>query len=156
ATGPRGRRRRRSRGRRGGGGGRMGYAWQRLLREWVGHGSQYKCRGRAVPDAGRGWIRFRSLRSRGWGLANDRERSRTWGTNLSHRAALAFGRRVADVCIAHLFARPPEVTMSAPVPLEVRTLPLADLTPAPYNPRRVLRPTDPRYRKLAASLREFG
>src|SRR5215468_10698772 len=46
--------------------------------------------------------------------------------------------------------------MSAATPLEVRTLPLADLTPAPYNPRRVLKPTDRRYRKLAASLREFG
>jgi ParB-like chromosome segregation protein Spo0J len=46
--------------------------------------------------------------------------------------------------------------MSASVPLEVRTLPLADLKPAPYNPRRVLKPTDRRYRKLAASLREFG
>ena len=46
--------------------------------------------------------------------------------------------------------------MSATVPLEVRTLPLADLTPAPYNPRRVLKPTDRRYRKLAASVRAFG
>jgi ParB-like chromosome segregation protein Spo0J len=40
--------------------------------------------------------------------------------------------------------------------LELRTLPLADLTPAPYNPRHALKPTDPRYQKLAASLREFG
>src|ERR1700733_7599404 len=38
----------------------------------------------------------------------------------------------------------------------VRTLPLADLKPAPYTPRQVLKPTDRRYRKLAASLREFG
>ncbi|HEY1375933.1 MAG TPA: ParB N-terminal domain-containing protein [Gemmataceae bacterium] len=44
--------------------------------------------------------------------------------------------------------------MSAP--LDVRLLPVADLTPAPYNPRLTLRPTDRRYRKLAASLREFG
>src|SRR5438132_10412701 len=48
------------------------------------------------------------------------------------------------------------LTMSVPVPLEVRTLPLADLKPAPYNPRQALKPADPRYRKLAASLREFG
>jgi ParB-like chromosome segregation protein Spo0J len=46
--------------------------------------------------------------------------------------------------------------MSVPVPLEVRTLPLVDLHPAPYNPRQALKPTDRRYRKLAASLREFG
>jgi ParB-like chromosome segregation protein Spo0J len=46
--------------------------------------------------------------------------------------------------------------MSAPLPLEIRILPLADLKPAPYNPRRVLKPTDRRYRKLSASLREFG
>jgi ParB-like chromosome segregation protein Spo0J len=39
---------------------------------------------------------------------------------------------------------------------EVRVLPLTDLKPAPYNPRHLLKPTDPRYRKLAASLREFG
>jgi ParB-like chromosome segregation protein Spo0J len=41
-------------------------------------------------------------------------------------------------------------------PLDVRTFSVADLTPAPYNPRLSLRPTDRRYRKLAASLREFG
>ena len=46
--------------------------------------------------------------------------------------------------------------MSTPVSLELRTLPLADLKPAPYNPRLVLKPTDRRYKKLAASLREFG
>src|SRR5947199_5276684 len=46
--------------------------------------------------------------------------------------------------------------MSATAPLEVRTLPLADLKPAPYNPRLTLKPADRRYRKLAASLREFG
>jgi ParB-like nuclease domain len=48
----------------------------------------------------------------------------------------------------------PEAAMIQP--LEVRTLPLADLTPAPYNPRLKLKPDDRRYRKLAASLREFG
>src|SRR5690242_1852294 len=40
--------------------------------------------------------------------------------------------------------------------LEVRTLPLADLKPAPYNPRRQLRPGDKPFEKLARSLREFG
>jgi ParB-like chromosome segregation protein Spo0J len=40
--------------------------------------------------------------------------------------------------------------------LEIRVLPLSTLRPAAYNPRRPLRPTDPAYRKLAASLREFG
>jgi len=40
--------------------------------------------------------------------------------------------------------------------LEIRTLPVADLKPAPYNPRRALRPGSPAYRKLKASLAEFG
>jgi ParB-like chromosome segregation protein Spo0J len=40
--------------------------------------------------------------------------------------------------------------------LEVRTLPIESLKPAPYNPRRVLKPTDPAYRKLRASLESFG
>ena len=40
--------------------------------------------------------------------------------------------------------------------LEVRVLPIGDLTPAAYNPRRPLKPTDPAYRKLKASLEEFG
>src|SRR5207237_3899263 len=40
--------------------------------------------------------------------------------------------------------------------MELRTLPTASLTPAPYNPRQRLRPRDPAYRKLEASLREFG
>src|SRR3954466_4983188 len=42
------------------------------------------------------------------------------------------------------------------VPLELRTLPIADLQPAPYNPRRSLSPKSPAYRKLVASLTEFG
>jgi ParB-like chromosome segregation protein Spo0J len=42
------------------------------------------------------------------------------------------------------------------VPLELRTLPIADLQPAPYNPRRVLSPKSAAYRKLKASLTEFG
>jgi ParB-like chromosome segregation protein Spo0J len=40
--------------------------------------------------------------------------------------------------------------------MELRTMPIAELQPAPYNPRRRLRATEPAYRKLAASLREFG
>ena len=40
--------------------------------------------------------------------------------------------------------------------LEIRLLPVASLVPAPYNPRRELSPKSPAYRKLAASLREFG
>ena len=41
-------------------------------------------------------------------------------------------------------------------PLEIRVLPISDLVPAPYNPRRVLSPTSPAYRKLKASITEFG
>lgn len=40
--------------------------------------------------------------------------------------------------------------------LAVRVLPIDALVPAPYNPRLRLRPADRRYKKLAASLREFG
>ena len=40
--------------------------------------------------------------------------------------------------------------------LDVRTLPIEKLIPAPYNPRLVLQPEDRRYQKLARSLREFG
>src|SRR5262249_48013013 len=52
--------------------------------------------------------------------------------------------------------------MSMPPPpppasrLEIRTMPLPQLYPAPYNPRKRLRPGDAAYNKLAASLREFG
>lgn len=46
--------------------------------------------------------------------------------------------------------------MPAAGPLEIRVLPIRDLTPAPYNPRKVLKPTDAAYRKLKASLEEFG
>jgi ParB-like chromosome segregation protein Spo0J len=42
------------------------------------------------------------------------------------------------------------------VQIEIRLLPIAKLKPAPYNPRRVLKPDSPAYKKLAASLREFG
>ena len=40
--------------------------------------------------------------------------------------------------------------------LEVRVLPIGDLRPAAYNPRKPLKPTDPAYRKLKAGLEEFG
>src|SRR5947209_1316897 len=40
--------------------------------------------------------------------------------------------------------------------LEVRVLPIDQLRPAPYNPRKALKATDPAYRKLRASLEEFG
>ena len=40
--------------------------------------------------------------------------------------------------------------------LELRTLPVRDLTPAPYNPRRVLSPESAAYQRLKASLVEFG
>lgn len=41
-------------------------------------------------------------------------------------------------------------------PLEIRVLPITQLRPAPYNPRRVLASSSPAYRKLKASLSEFG
>src|SRR5438067_7347171 len=46
--------------------------------------------------------------------------------------------------------------MSSLPAFEVRTLPIEQLKPAPYNPRKVLRPGSPAYRKLKASLAEFG
>ncbi|MFO0796847.1 MAG: ParB N-terminal domain-containing protein [Gemmataceae bacterium] len=39
---------------------------------------------------------------------------------------------------------------------EVRVLPIGQLQPAAYNPRKPLGPTSPAYRKLKASLAEFG
>ncbi len=39
---------------------------------------------------------------------------------------------------------------------EVRVLPIGRLVPAPYNPRKVLKPTDRAYHKLERSLRQFG
>ena len=41
-------------------------------------------------------------------------------------------------------------------PLELRTLPLSQLIPAAYNPRRTLTEKSPAYRKLRKSLEEFG
>ena len=47
--------------------------------------------------------------------------------------------------------------MSSPIPaVEVRVLPIDQLKPAPYNPRTVLKPSSPAYKKLKASLTEFG
>jgi len=40
--------------------------------------------------------------------------------------------------------------------LELRTMPVDQLTPAPYNPRKSLKPNDPAYKKLRASLERFG
>jgi ParB-like chromosome segregation protein Spo0J len=40
--------------------------------------------------------------------------------------------------------------------LEVRVLPIGELRPARYNPRKILKPTDAAYRRLRASLEEFG
>jgi hypothetical protein len=40
--------------------------------------------------------------------------------------------------------------------IELRVLPIGELTPAQYNPRRAVRPTDSVYLKLKRSLTEFG
>lgn len=40
--------------------------------------------------------------------------------------------------------------------LELRVLPIDQLKPAAYNPRKALRPSSPAYRKLKASIAEFG
>jgi ParB-like chromosome segregation protein Spo0J len=42
------------------------------------------------------------------------------------------------------------------MPIEIRTLPITELTPAPYNPRRALSPSSAAYQKLRKSLTEFG
>src|SRR5687767_15939264 len=39
---------------------------------------------------------------------------------------------------------------------ELRTLPIGQLQPAAYNPRKVLSGKSPAYRKLKASLEQFG
>ena len=39
--------------------------------------------------------------------------------------------------------------------MQLRSLPIADLIPAPYNPRRALKPGSPGWRRLERSLREF-
>ncbi len=40
--------------------------------------------------------------------------------------------------------------------IELRMLPIESLKPAPYNPRKLLKPGSVAYRKLKASLAEFG
>ncbi len=40
--------------------------------------------------------------------------------------------------------------------VEIRSLPITQINPAPYNPRVDLRPGDPEYEKLARSIDEFG
>src|SRR6187431_3385361 len=49
-----------------------------------------------------------------------------------------------------------ESALPTPPGFEVRVLPIDRLVPAPYNPRKALSPTDPAYRKLERSVREFG
>ena len=39
--------------------------------------------------------------------------------------------------------------------MNIQRLPITQLIPAPYNPRRALKPGDPRFEKLARSLSEF-
>jgi ParB-like chromosome segregation protein Spo0J len=39
--------------------------------------------------------------------------------------------------------------------MNIQRLPITKLIPAPYNPRRALKPGDPRFEKLARSLSEF-
>jgi ParB-like chromosome segregation protein Spo0J len=41
-------------------------------------------------------------------------------------------------------------------PMQITLMPITKLRPAPYNPRLELPKTDPRYRKLRRSLRDFG
>lgn len=41
-------------------------------------------------------------------------------------------------------------------PIQIRVLPIDQLTPAPYNPRKILNPRSPAYRKLKQSLENFG
>jgi len=41
-------------------------------------------------------------------------------------------------------------------PLELRMLPIEHLVPASYNPRKLLKPGDPAYVKLRASIEQFG
>lgn len=40
--------------------------------------------------------------------------------------------------------------------MEIRKMKLADLNPAPYNPRKKLQPGDPEYEKLKRSIQTFG
>lgn len=40
--------------------------------------------------------------------------------------------------------------------MEIRTVPIEKLNPAPYNPRKDLQPGNPAYEKLSRSIEEFG
>ena len=40
--------------------------------------------------------------------------------------------------------------------MEIQVMPLESLNPAPYNPRKDLKPTDPEFEKLKASIESFG
>src|SRR5689334_2792401 len=54
-----------------------------------------------------------------------------------------------------LLQKPP-LRSIAMTPIDVRTLPVGQLTPAEYNPRQPLGPTDKAYRKLRRSIERFG
>jgi len=40
--------------------------------------------------------------------------------------------------------------------MEIRTVPLTQINPATYNPRRDLMPGDPEYKAIERSIKEFG
>ena len=40
--------------------------------------------------------------------------------------------------------------------MDIRTIPLKQITPALYNPRKDLKPGDAEYEKLKRSIEEFG
>jgi ParB-like chromosome segregation protein Spo0J len=40
--------------------------------------------------------------------------------------------------------------------MEIKTIPVEQINPAPYNPRKDLQPGDPEYEKLKRSIEEFG
>jgi hypothetical protein len=40
--------------------------------------------------------------------------------------------------------------------MDVRRIPISQINPAPYNPRKQLKPSDPVYKKIARSLKEFS
>ena len=75
------------------------------------------------------------------------------------------GFRKGDVTTRKRKSRPipdprsPIPDPSSPIPhqtMRLEHLPLADLAPAPHNPRVTLKPGDAGWRKLAVSLRTFG
>ena len=40
--------------------------------------------------------------------------------------------------------------------MKLKTVPISKINPAPYNPRKDLKPDDPAYQQLRRSLDEFG